>query len=82
MADDTERRLAGDVLSALVAGELAGADLARRLEPFGLGDRAGMVVLAPPRQVKAAVEDALTRAVRDEAGRGAGRRQRAASRAR
>ena len=70
MADDTERRLAGDVLTALVAGELAGADLARRLEPFGLGDRAGMVVLAPPRQVKAAVEDALTRAVRDEAGAG------------
>ena len=53
MADDTERRLAGDVLTALVSGELAGADLARRLEPFGLGDRAGMVVLAPPRQVKA-----------------------------
>ncbi len=70
MADDTERRLAGDVLSALVSGELAGPELARRLEPFGLGDRAGMVVLAPPRQVKAAVEDALTRAVRDEAGAG------------
>jgi DNA-binding PucR family transcriptional regulator len=70
MADDTERRLAGDVLTALVSGELAGADLARRLEPFGLGERAGMVVLAPPRQVKAAVEDALSRAVRDEAGAG------------
>ena len=70
MADDTERRLAGDVLSALVSGELGGADLARRLEPFGLGDRAGMVVLAPPRQVKASVEDALSRAVRDEAGAG------------
>ena len=70
VADDTERRLAGDVLSALVSGELAGADLARRLEPFGLGDRAGMVVLAPPRQVKASVEDALSRAVRDEAGAG------------
>jgi purine catabolism regulator len=70
MADDTERRLAGDVLSALVSGELAGGDLTRRLEPFGLGERAGMVVLAPPRQVKAAVEDALARAVRDEAGAG------------
>ena len=70
MADDTERRLAGDVLTALVSGELAGAELARRLEPFGLGDRAGMVVLAPPRQVKGAVEDALSRAVRDEASAG------------
>ena len=36
VADDTERRLAGDLLSALVSGELAGPDLARRLEPFGL----------------------------------------------
>ena len=66
MADDTERRLAGDVLSALVAGELAGPELARRLEPFGLHDRAGMLVLSPPRNVKAAVEDALARALRDE----------------
>src|SRR5215218_1574845 len=70
MADDTERRLAGDVLSALVSGELAGAELARRLEPFGLGDRTGMLVFAPPRQVKASVEDALSRAVRDEAAAG------------
>jgi PucR family transcriptional regulator, purine catabolism regulatory protein len=70
MADDTERRLAGDVLSALVSGELAGADLARRLEPFGLAEQAGMVVFAPPRQVKTAVEDALARAVRDEAAAG------------
>jgi purine catabolism regulator len=66
MADDTERRLAGDVLSALVSGELAGPELKRRLEPFGLRDRTGMLVLAPPRSVKGAVEDALARAVRDE----------------
>ena len=39
VVDDTERRLAGDVLSALVAGDLAGAELARRLEPFGLRER-------------------------------------------
>jgi purine catabolism regulator len=67
MAEDTERRLAGDVLTALVSGELSGAELARRLEPFGLHDRAGMLVLAPQRTVKAAVEDALARAVRDDA---------------
>ena len=66
MAEDTERRLAGDVLTALVSGELAGPELERRLEPFGLRERAGMLVLAPPRSVKGAVEDALARAVRDE----------------
>src|SRR4051794_37216489 len=66
MADDTERRLAGDVLSALVSGELTGSELARRLEPFGLRDRVGMLVLEPPRAVKAAAEDALARAARDE----------------
>ena len=67
VVDDTERRLAGDVLSAIVSGELDGPDLARRLEPFGLRDRAGAVVLAPPRTLKAAAEDALARALRDEA---------------
>ena len=67
VADDTERRLAGDLLTALVSGELTGPDLARRLEPFGLGDRVGVLVLQPPRAIKAEVEEALTTAVRDEA---------------
>ena len=66
VADDTERRLAGDVLSAMVSGELAGAELARRLAPFGLRDRVGVLVLTPPRSVKALVEDGLTAALRDE----------------
>ena len=66
VADDTERRLAGDVLSAMVSGELAGGELARRLEPFGLHERVGVLVLAPPRPVKAAVEDGLAAALRDE----------------
>ena len=66
VADDTERRLAGDVLSAMVSGELAGGELTRRLEPFGLHERVGVLVLAPPRQVKAAVEDGLAAALRDE----------------
>ena len=52
VADDTERRLAGDVLSSLVSGELSGAESARRLEPFGLRDRVAVVVLAPPRQLE------------------------------
>ena len=46
VAGDTERRLAGDVLAGLLAGELAGADLKRRLQPFGLGDRIAALVLA------------------------------------
>ena len=61
VADDTERRLAGDVLSALVAGELAGPELTRRLEPFGLRERVGVLVLSPPRSVKALVEDGAER---------------------
>jgi purine catabolism regulator len=67
VADDTERRLAGDILSALVSGELAGSELARRLEPFGLHDRIGVLVLTPPRSVKGLVEDGLSAALRDEA---------------
>jgi Purine catabolism regulatory protein-like family/PucR C-terminal helix-turn-helix domain/GGDEF-like domain len=67
VADDTERRLAGDVLAAMVSGELSGPDLARRLEPFGLGERVGVLVLQPPRAVRKVVEEALTSAVREEA---------------
>jgi len=67
VAEDTERRLAGDVLTAMVSGELSGADLARRLEPFGLGERVGVLVLQPPRGLKSDVEEALTLALRDEA---------------
>src|ERR671914_1198019 len=70
VVDDTERRLAGDVLSAMVSGEVEGSELARRLEPFGLRDRVAAIVLEPPRPLKAALEDALSRAVREEAGAG------------
>src|SRR3954447_10464598 len=45
VADTTERRLAGDLLSEIVAGTLAGPELARRLEPFGLRGRVSAVVL-------------------------------------
>jgi purine catabolism regulator len=64
VADSTERRLAGDVLSAVVDGGLEGAELARRLEPFGLGARVSAIVLAPaeraaPEACEAALEEAL-----------------------
>ena len=70
VADDTVRRLAGDVLTAVLSGELAGPELARRLEPFGLRGRVGTIVLQPVRQVRAAVAQELERALRDEAGGG------------
>ena len=73
VAEDTERRLAGDVLSAIVTGELAGPELIRRLEPFGLAERVGAIVLAPPRPGGAAVaaaEAALVTALRAEAADG------------
>jgi len=76
VAGDTERRLAGDVLAGLVGGELTGAELSRRLEPFGLSERAAAIVV--PRAggsrsgpgSAAAVEEALAQALRDEASPG------------
>ncbi|HTU96870.1 MAG TPA: PucR family transcriptional regulator ligand-binding domain-containing protein [Solirubrobacteraceae bacterium] len=79
VAGDTERRLAGDVLAALVGGELTGAELARRLEPFGLSERVAAIVVPweggagaarSRRGPSAPVEDALAQALRDEAAPG------------
>ncbi|MGI8716081.1 MAG: PucR family transcriptional regulator [Solirubrobacteraceae bacterium] len=73
VAGDTERRLAGDVLAAVVGGELAGADLARRLEPFGLSDRVAAIVVQRPHDGRGSpspAEDALTLALREEAAPG------------
>jgi purine catabolism regulator len=68
VADSTERRLAGDVLSAVIAGELEGTELARRLEPFGLGGRVTALVVAPAeRAAPEACEAALSDALRAEA---------------
>jgi purine catabolism regulator len=68
VADSTERRLAGDVLSAVVSGELEGAELGRRLEPFGLGGRVSALVLAPGERTSLqACEAALADALRAEA---------------
>lgn len=64
VADATERRLAGDVLSEIVAGEVEGPELQRRLEPFGLGGRVTAMALAcadatPPAGTEEAVAAAL-----------------------
>jgi purine catabolism regulator len=57
-------------MSALVAGDLTGPELKRRLEPFGLHERAGALVFAPSRAGRVPAEEALNRAVREEAGGG------------
>ena len=62
VAGETERRLAGDVMASLAAGELRGAELARRLEPFGLGERVAVMALDGPE------EDGLREALRAEVG--------------
>jgi Purine catabolism regulatory protein-like family/GGDEF-like domain len=70
VAGDTERRLAGDVLDAIVSGELNGSELARRLGPFGLSDRVAAIVLrraGDGRGSAASVETALWAALREEA---------------
>ena len=78
VADTTERRLAGDVLATLASGELAGPELVRRLEPFGLEGTVGAIVLSPVEEgiangrrppSPAAVEEALSGALRDAAAR-------------
>ncbi|HEX3831307.1 MAG TPA: PucR family transcriptional regulator ligand-binding domain-containing protein [Solirubrobacteraceae bacterium] len=73
VAGDTERRLAGDVLAALVEGGLTGAELERRLEPFGMADRVAAIVVHRPdagRGSPTPVEDALALALREEASPG------------
>jgi purine catabolism regulator len=68
VADSTERRLAGDVLSAIVGGDLEGAELGRRLEPFGLGGRVSALVVTPGERTSAqACEAAVAEALRAEA---------------
>ena len=73
VAGDTERRLAGDVLAAIVGGDLSGVELARRLEPFGLAEQVAALVVQRPaagRGPATPVEDAVSWALREEASPG------------
>jgi purine catabolism regulator len=60
VAEDTERRLAGDVLESVLSGELRGGELQRRLAPFGLDGHVAAIVF------DAADESALHDALRAE----------------
>jgi purine catabolism regulator len=69
VAGDTERRLAGNLLAAVVSGELAGSELSRRLMPLGLSDRVASLVIERPangRGPTAPYETALIAALRDD----------------
>jgi DNA-binding PucR family transcriptional regulator len=61
VARETERRLAGDVLAGALGGRLDPSELRRRLEPFGIGDEAAVLVfdLDDPAAAEAALERAL-----------------------
>ena len=64
VARETERRLAGDVLAGALAGRLEPTDLRRRLEPFGIGEEAAVLVfaLADPAAAEPVLERALAAA--------------------
>jgi purine catabolism regulator len=70
VAGETERRLAGDVLRALIGGELAGHELVGRLEPFGLGGEVATLVAERAsengRDGLAGLESGLASALREE----------------
>jgi purine catabolism regulator len=61
---DTERRLAGDILAEVVAGELDEGELRGRLRPFGVGSRAAVLVfsLGDPEAGETALEATLVEA--------------------
>ncbi|MGN6816080.1 MAG: PucR family transcriptional regulator, partial [Solirubrobacterales bacterium] len=61
VARETERRLAGDVLAAALSGRMDPTELRRRLEPFGIGEEAAVLVFAldDPAEAAATLEAAL-----------------------
>ena len=61
VARETERRLAGDVLAAALSGRLEPSELRERLEPFGIGPEAAVLVFAldDPAAAEPLLESAL-----------------------
>ncbi len=64
VARETERRLAGDVLAGALGGRMEPTELRRRLEPFGIGEEAAVLVfsLEHPAAATSALERALAAA--------------------
>jgi PucR family transcriptional regulator, purine catabolism regulatory protein len=62
---DTERRLAGDVLAEALTGRLSEDELALRLQPFGVGSRAAVLVFSSPDGAPAPTEADLDRILAD-----------------
>jgi PucR family transcriptional regulator, purine catabolism regulatory protein len=58
---ETERRLAGDLLSEALSGRLDSEDLRGRLRPFGIGSEAGVLVfdIEDPAAAEGSLETAL-----------------------
>jgi PucR family transcriptional regulator, purine catabolism regulatory protein len=46
IAQETERRLSGEVLAAALSGRLAADDIRDRLAPFGIGEKAAVLVFS------------------------------------
>jgi purine catabolism regulator len=70
VAGDTERRLAGDLLAAVVRDELRGGELARRLAPFGIGEQVAAIVVSRDEEARGGtqpLERALAAALREQA---------------
>jgi len=61
VARETERRLAGDVLAGALGGRMEASELRRRLEPFGIGEEAAVLVFAldHPAAAEGSLEHAL-----------------------
>jgi purine catabolism regulator len=61
VARETERRLAGDVLAGALGGHLEPDELRRRLEPFGVGGEAAVLVFSveDPAAAETVLEGAL-----------------------
>ena len=61
VARETERRLAGDVLAGALGGRMEASELRSRLEPFGIGEEAAVLVFAldDPTSAEPALERAL-----------------------